>query len=114
MEAKALSYFTEDIPLQLHRLKQRLKKEHRLSWGQYLILCAVKKIDRERYFVTTREVEEELQMNRCWVYKCVRVLAEGGLLAIDTTDKPWEPNFLALTIYGETLLRRAGRELEGV
>ena len=109
MEAKALSYFTEDIPLQLHRLKQRLKKEHRLSWGHYLILCAEK-----RYFVTTREVEEELQMNRCWVYKCVRVLAEGGLLAIDTTDKPWEPNFLALTIYGETLLRRAGRELEGV
>ena len=114
MDSQTLLPISEDIPLKIQRLKQRLRKEHGLSWGQYLILCAVNKIDRERYFVTTREVEEELQMNRCWVYKCVRDLVEGGLLAIDTTDKPWEPNFLALTIYGETLLKRAGRELEGV
>jgi len=103
-----------EVPLKIHRLRKRLKKEEGLSWSDYLILCAIKKIMDQEYFVTTKEVHEELEMDRVWIYQRIRCLANGGFLVIDPSAKVWIPNQLGLTIKGEIILGRAGRELEKV
>ena len=73
-------------------------------------MCAVDKIEKAKYHVTSREVEKELGMDRCWIYKCIGNLKEKKYVAIDHTDRPWEPNSVMLSVYGEIILRRAKSE----
>ena len=73
-------------------------------------MCAIDKIEKAKYHVTSREVEKELGMDRCWIYKCIGNLKEKKYVAIDPTVGPWEPNSVMLSVYGEIILRRAKSE----
>ena len=102
--------FSVEVPLAIHRLKKYLKENSGLGWSEYLVMCAIDKIEKAKYHVTSREVEKELGMDRCWVYNCIRQLKEKNYVAIDHTDRPWEPNSVMLSVYGEIILRRAKSE----
>lgn len=39
-------------------------------------MCAIDRIYSIRYFVISREIEGEVDMDRCWVYKQIRELKE--------------------------------------
>ena len=71
-----------------------------------------KKTEDTNYFVTTKEVVEDVGFDRCWVYKCIRQLKEKKYVAIDPTVSPWEPNSIGLSMYGEIILNCVKREFE--
>lgn len=108
-----------DIALHLNSLKRDIKERYDLTWTDYLILIAIRKIEDEFGFATSAEVVQTIGQNRGWVYRRIEMLQQRELIEVMHRKNPWESRGLNLTGHAniklvgiENSLKRRSKNIE--
>ena len=94
-----------------HRLKKYFKETYNVTWTEFLVLVAVRKIEEIKGIVASSDVIAELQFNRDWVYKAISKLEQKNYLEIAKTKNPWRSNRLSTSVGGNIILSGAERRI---
>ncbi|MBL7851669.1 MAG: hypothetical protein JNN04_12265 [Cyclobacteriaceae bacterium] len=91
--------------LRLHKLKGKIYYLLGITWTQFLILCALKELEKADSFGTTNDLIDLLEMDKVWVYRHLNVLRDIGAVTM-SAKSPWTPRIVSLEYAGRLLLTR--------
>lgn len=94
-----------------NRLKRYFRETYNVTWSEFLVLVAVRKIEELNGIVASSDVIAELQFNKDWVYKAISKLEQKNFLEIAKSKNPWCANRLSTSIGGRIILTGAERHI---
>ena len=100
------------ISLHINTLKKSVSERYGVNWSEYMILVAVYKYEQQFGYATSKDVKEELDLNKDWIYRTINALEERDFLEITCANNPWSANSLNVTILGKIMLSYAERKLK--
>jgi DNA-binding MarR family transcriptional regulator len=97
------------IHIFLHQtsLKRYFRETYNVTWTEFLVLVAVRKIEENNGFVASSSVIAKLQLNKDWVYKAISNLEQKNYLEIAKSKNPWRANGLSTSVGGRIILTGA-------
>ena len=93
-------------------LKRYFRQTYNVTWAEFLVLIAVRRIEEINGFVASSDVINELQFNKDWVYKAISNLEQKNYLEIAKSKNPWRANGLSTSIGGNIILSSAEHRIK--
>lgn len=111
-----MNLLTNNSPVELMIMTNKVKKVllplEQLTWTDLLVICVLHQLEQETQFITSTQIIERLDMNKCWIYRAIRKLETKRFILVQ--HRPQAASYLCTSGWGKILLQRVAECIRGI